>query len=252
MQRLLLLPAYNEEAALRELLPKALAVVPELRIVVLDDGSTDGTSHACGTDRRVALLRHEDNRGLAAATRSLVQHALEVAEDDDVVIMMDADNSMSPDLIPTMLRRIAGGADVVIASRFSGGSERGVPFVRRLYSRGARILFTTFFRLGGVRDYTCAYRAYRVGALRRLHARTPSLFHADGFAAMVELLLNLSSLPGTRIEEVPLHLRYDQKAGDSKMDVPKTVREYLALVVRMKLGPRRARAGSRRVRVQQP
>ncbi|MDQ3459105.1 MAG: glycosyltransferase [Deinococcota bacterium] len=154
---------------------------------------------------------------------------------EDLLVTMDADDTMDPGLIPAMLRAALEGADLVIAFRFAGGSEAGVPRLRKLYSRAARLLIAGMFPLPGVRDYTCGFRMYRVSLLSELSRVKPGLFDAAGFTAPTELLLNLSHLR-PNVAEVPLHLRYDRKVGRSKMRVVSTLWQYLRLLLRLRLG----------------
>jgi dolichol-phosphate mannosyltransferase len=87
----------------------------------------------------------------------------------------------------------------------------------------------------GVRDYTCGYRAYRIGVLKKAVARYGDKLVAErGFACMVELLLKLNAL-GVRFAEIPMQLRYDQKPTATKMDVGNNVRRLLSLLVRWRL-----------------
>jgi dolichol-phosphate mannosyltransferase len=229
----LLLPAYNEERALAELLPKALAVEPKLKITVLNDGSTDRTAQLVQRFPEVKLLRHDANQGLGAALRSLIKEALAKAHTEDLLVTMDADDTMDPQLIPVMLKEVEAGADIVIASRFAGGSELGVPTLRKLFARAARLVIAGLFSLRGVQDYTCGFRMYRASLLHELAQAKPNLFDATGFASGVELLLNLLSLQ-PRVAEVPLHLRYDRKAGRSKMRLAATLCQYLWVLLRLR------------------
>ena len=232
MRVFLLLPAFNEEDALKQLIPKALGVEPPINVVVVDDGSSDNTVGVTlqfqEKDLRVQLIRHERNQGLGAAVRTLLQAAIDQADDDDVLVIMDADNTMDPSLIPKMLARLEEGCEVVIASRFAGGSEHGVPLYRRVCSQGARLAASTMLNIQNVQDYTCGYRAFRAGLARRLSELKPQFVDSNSFTSSVELLLNLSLL-GPRICEVPLELRYDLKPGDSKMNVTHTIAQYFQL-----------------------
>lgn len=228
MRTYLLLPAYNEELALHDLLPKALGVLNAEQIILVDDGSTDRTADVARAFG-VTLLQHERNQGLAGAIRTLFRAAAQLTGPEDVIVTMDSDNTMNPAQIPEMLRAVQVGADIVIASRFvGGGSERGVPPLRRLYSRGTRLLFQTQFPIPGVRDYTCGYRAYRAGLLHAYIRDYPRLFESRGFTAQTEMLFNLSRYRPV-VQEIPLELRYDLKGGGSKMNVTRTIREYLEL-----------------------
>lgn len=227
----LLLPAYNEALTLPSLLEKVFAVPLELRVIVVDDGSRDATAAVVDRYPQVRLIRHDHNRGLGEAFRTLFRTALSEAKPDDLVVTMDADDTMCPDLIVTMLAEVNKGSDVVIASRFANGREVGVPPLRRLLSRLARFSLGLLFAVPNVRDYTCGYRMYRVSLLQQLARAQPDFFEASGFTATVELLLNLSLLRPT-ISEVPLVLRYDRKLGGSKMRVAATLYQYLLLVLR--------------------
>ena len=234
------LPAYNEEIALPRLLARverfaASSQLP-ITVVVYDDGSTD-TTPAIATEWRgavpVVLLDGVRNKGLGAGLRALIEYAVKTGKPDDVLVVMDCDDTHDPAQIPDMLRAMAEGADVAIASRFApGATVRGVPFLRRLTALGVVMLFKTIHPVRGVWDYTCGYRAYRIGLLqdaaRRFGGR---LIEEAGFACMVEALLKLNAM-GARFAEVGLHLRYDLKPTESKMAVSSNIRRLLALLVR--------------------
>lgn len=236
----ILLPAYDEAGNLPFVVEGIAAALNsskiDYRIVVVDDGSRDGTGDvATSLAQRlpVTVAKHEHNLGLARAMDTGLRVVWQQAGQNDVVVTMDADNTHPPDLIPRMVREIRGGADIVIASRYApGGAEEGVPLVRRLLSGGVSLLLRLRFRTPGVRDCSSGYRAYRVGLLH-LAARQYGnrLITAPGFSVMAELLIKLRSFR-PRVVEVPLRLRYDLKKGSSKMRVLQTVCEYGLLLVR--------------------
>lgn len=235
------LPAYNEEQSLPPLLEKFAALkLPEgwtLRVVVVNDGSKDKTSEVARSfsDKlEMRVVDHPQNRGLGGAIMTGLKEcaAMDDAGADSAIVCMDADDTHSPDYIPSMLARLEAGADLVIASRYQKGSkEVGVPPLRRLYSRGARILFALTLRLPGVRDYTCGYRAYRLGMVREaLDTWGESLVEGKGFACTDELLVKMAGLKTKpRLEEVPFVLRYDLKQGASKLPLFKTIFATLKL-----------------------
>lgn len=240
------LPAYNEEDALPPLLHRLHSVSvghfgSTLSVIVVDDGSTDRTAERAkagappGLDLR--LVSHAENRGLNEAVRSGLLAALEQADDDDIVVTMDADDTHAPGLISRMTMLIEEGNDVVVASRFApGGRVLGVPLSRRILSRGASLLFRFVYPVRGVRDYTCGYRAYRAALLKEAFTRWGRQFVSEpGFSCMVDILLKLSRLQAV-ITEVPLVLRYGRKPGKSKMNVRRTVAQTLSLLVRRRLG----------------
>lgn len=239
------LPAYNEAVALPRLLGRIHEVAKKLpdpvRVIVVDDGSHDGTGEAAsrmGTDEvPVRVIWHERNRGLHGALDTGLRAALEGTGPDDWIITMDADDTHPPDLIAQMVAAGGSGASVVIASRFRPGAEwHGLTWDRVLFSHGVSWLFRLLWPMRGVRDYTCGYRAYRADLLHRALARWGDAFiNEPSFACMPDVLWKVSRLRSV-IREVPLALHYDRKPGPSKMDVSRTVRRTLALIVRRRLG----------------
>jgi len=234
----IVLPAYNEAAALPLLLASIaqLPPGPAWSVIVVDDGSSDGTAAAARSfDRGLALdaLVHPHNLGLAAAMRTGLEAACRRAASSDVIVTMDADNTHRPEQIPAMLAALEAGADVVIASRYvRGASQAGVPPHRAALSAGIGWLLRARFGLPGVRDYSCGFRAYRAGLLQQaLAVEGPRLIESQGFVVMTELLVKLAPLR-PRIVEIPLDLRYDRKVGPSKMPTGRTITGYLRLIFR--------------------
>lgn len=236
----LVLPAYNEAPNLPPLLEgveRLAATKPgfDLKVLVVDDGSRDGTAELARSRGAVPveLVRHPKNLGLAAAFRTGLLEACARAHPSDVVVVMDADNSHLPSQIPELLRALDRGTDVAIASRYRKGAQvRGVPGVRRALSTGMSYLFRAVNPIRGVRDYSCGFRAYRAGLLQDAwRTQGEALFAQEGFACMVAMLLRLQR-QGAIFAEIPLDLRYDRKAGASKMKVGATVAKTLALLAR--------------------
>jgi dolichol-phosphate mannosyltransferase len=241
---LVVLPAYNEEARLARLLDRIDASMEEAglqyEVIVVDDGSRDGTERLVQDwAERIPMLvkRHEANQGLGATIRDGLFAAAGRAEAGDVVVTMDADDTHTPGLIRRMVRMIDEGHDVVIASRYQPGARSvGVPFVRRVLSRGASLLFRVLLPIHGVRDFTCGYRAYRAEVIKDAIAEHgPAFVEQEGFQCMVDILLKLRRRP-LIFGEAPLVLRYDVKQSASKMNVPRTVASTLALLLRARLG----------------
>jgi dolichol-phosphate mannosyltransferase len=239
------LPAYNEEDALGELLDRIDESLTEeglaYQVVVVDDGSSDRTydiALRASETRPVIVERHPVNQGLGATVRDGMLAVCEKGGDRDILVTLDADNTHTPGLIARMVRMIREGHHVVIASRYRPGSRvRGVPVLRKILSRGASMLMITLFPIQGVRDYTCGFRAYDLGALKRAVATGgPGFFDQDGFQVMVDILLKLRKEPDLIFGEVPLILRYDQKVGESKMDIGATVRKTFRLIVKHRFG----------------
>jgi dolichol-phosphate mannosyltransferase len=240
----IVLPAFNEEKDLGHLLERVQDALGELglpfEVVIVDDGSTDGTLQVVEQWAKLLPIRavqHETNQGLGATIRDGLREACYIADAKDVIVTLDADNSHTPELILSLVRSVREGHDVVIASRFRPGSRvRGVPFGRRLLSRAAGIALKITFPIQGVRDYTCGYRAYRAEVLQQVTQDHPDFFDQDGFQVMVDILLKLRRNKNLIFGEEPLILRYDQKSGSSKMNVAATAADTLRLVIRRRFG----------------
>ena len=237
------LPAYNEEIALPRLLLRierfSQASARPITVVLYNDGSSDGTVPiARDWQQRLPLVVVDGvvNKGLGAGLCALVGYAVANAADNDVLVVMDCDDTHDPAQIDDMLRHIADGADVVIGSRYVRGAlVQGVPPLRRITALGAAALFKLIHPVRGVWDYTCGYRAYRVGLLKEAARRYGDRLIAErGFACMVELLLKLNTLHA-RCAEIPLQLRYDQKPTETKMGVGSNMRRLLVLLIRWRV-----------------
>ena len=247
----LALPAYNEEEAVEpqlRALDRAMSIerMP-YRVILVNDGSSDNTrsiAESLTDELPLEVVNHEVNMGLSGAMRTGLTRAVETTSEHDIIASLDTDNTQPVDLIPRMVRLVREGNDVVVASRYRYGScIRGVSFRRRVMSRGAGILFQTVHPIRGVRDFTCGFRAYR----RDILAQAIELYGDDfiaepGFSCQIEILVKLAAL-GAIITEVPMVLRYDLKAGASKMNVKRTVVDTLWLLLRARfgVGVRRAR-----------
>jgi dolichol-phosphate mannosyltransferase len=238
------LPAFNEEARIGSLLDHIDESLQEARlayhVVVVDDGSGDATASIVegrGVRMPITLCRHRVNLGLGATLRDGLLEAAGRAADRDIVVTMDADDTHTPGLILRMTGMISEGYDVVVASRYRTGSRSiGVPWSRRLLSYGGSWMLRLLFPIRGIRDYTCGYRAYRASALKdAIGAYGDRFVDQDGFQSTLDILLKLRTRP-LHFGEVPFLLRYDIKEGATKMDVPRTIRKTLQLILVRRLG----------------
>ena len=226
MTPLVVLPTYQEAENVEVVLRRLRAAVPEAHVLVVDDGSPDGTAELA---EKVAdelgsidVLRRGGKSGLGNAYRAGFAWGFEHGY--DVLIEMDADLSHHPEALPEMLAVIDAGADLVIGSRYvPGGSTPDWPRVRRALSLFGNRYASAVLGLD-VRDATAGFRAFRRSILDRIdlgHSR------ADGYGFQVELVYRIVRLGG-RIVEVPITFT-DRVEGRSKMS-GRIVVEALSLV----------------------
>ncbi|MFM7871950.1 MAG: polyprenol monophosphomannose synthase, partial [Actinomycetota bacterium] len=231
MSTTVVLPTYNERPNIVALLEALRQVIPEASILVIDDGSPDGTGAAaeeCATRLGNIDVQHRAGKeGLGSAYRFGFARVLSSMTDpDSIVVTMDSDFSHDPAVVPQLVAAIRGGADAVIGSRYVvGGGTVDWPVHRRLLSRLGN-LYTGAILGVGVRDCTSGFRAYRAQALRSIRPETTS---ADGYAFLTELVVRLSR-QGSRIEEIPITF-VDRRYGTSKMS-GRIIAESMLLVTR--------------------
>lgn len=238
------LPAYNEEASLPKLLDKLVLLEDNfgsnLKVVVVNDGSSDRTGEILKQYSEkypfVHYIHHFKNKGLGEAMKTLFDHLLKTASDEDIAITLDADNTHNPKIIPALVKKLQEEKlDLVIASRFTpGGKEIGLSVLRQVYSRGAKLFFKTFFPIKNVNDYSCGFRAYRMGYVRKAFATYDGeVITSSGFECMVEILARFSKI-GIKAGEYPLVLEYNLKESPSKMRVMRTISGYFKLLNKVK------------------
>ena len=232
MRPLVVIPTYNESENIERMLQRVHDCLPEAGVLVVDDGSPDGTADlveaAASGYPDVHLLRRRGKSGLGSAYRAGFAWGLERGY--DAFVEIDADFSHDPAALPQVVAPLAEGFDVSIGSRYvEGGSIPNWAWHRHLLSRGGNIYASVVLGLG-VADSTAGYRCYSAGILRRLDLER---IRAEGYGFQIEMTYRAKQ-HGARIKEVPISF-VDREAGTSKMS-SFIVIEALALVTWWALG----------------
>ncbi|ROR90738.1 dolichol-phosphate mannosyltransferase [Nocardioides aurantiacus] len=209
----MVVPTYDEAANIVPLLQRLRAAQPGVDVLVVDDGSPDGTGRLAeeyaAADAAVSVLHRTEKQGLGAAYLHGFRVALERGY--DVVGEMDADGSHQPEQLGRLLEALPG-ADLVIGSRWvPGGSIVNWPRHRELLSRGGNLYTRTLLGIE-VRDATAGFRLFRRSTLERIRLEeTASL----GYVFQTDLA-HRTLRAGLRVREVPIEF-VERVRGESKM-----------------------------------
>jgi dolichol-phosphate mannosyltransferase len=213
LSALVIVPTYNERTNL-PVLVEELMRHPDVRVLVVDDQSPDGTGEVADSlarqyAGRVEVMHRSGKRGLGRSYIDGIKKAIH--EPVDLICQMDADLSHDPRQLPDLLAA-AGGADVVLGSRYiPGGAIVNWPKRRRLLSRFANLYIRLVTRLGA-RDCTTGYRCWRREALAALPL---DRFFSEGYSFLIEMLF-VAARRGCRVAEVPITF-VERREGESKI-----------------------------------
>lgn len=243
---LVIVPTYNEAESLPAIIPRIRAAVPWADVLVVDDGSPDGTGaiadRLAADDVRVRVLHRRSKDGLGRAYLAGFELALDGGY--DLVAEIDADGSHDPAELARMAQIAAGiegesggGADLVIGSRWvPGGAVEHWPWRRRAISRIANRYAAIMLRTR-IRDITAGYRVFRADALRAIHLDDVA---SAGYCFQIDLAWRVERA-GMRVDEHPIRFT-ERTEGRSKMTIG-IVLESLWLVTRWGIGSRFRRQG---------
>jgi dolichol-phosphate mannosyltransferase len=213
----LILPTYNEaenlERLVRTALPRLAEAAPEHRVLVVDDGSPDGTGQIA--DRladefgAVEVMHRNAKEGLGRAYLAGFRHAL--AAGADLLLEMDSDFSHDPADLPRLIRA-ADDVDLAIGSRYvPGGGVENWPLYRRALSRGGSLYARAFLGVP-VHDLTGGFKCFRRRTLEGIDYLNT---HADGYGFQIELTYR-AYRAGFAVREIPIVFR-EREHGTSKM-----------------------------------
>lgn len=191
-----LVPAYNEASTIVEILERVSALDLDKQIVVVDDGSTDGTGDLAERwrdGRDDVIIIRQENRGKGAAIRAAIPHT-----DGEIAVIQDADLEYDPSDVPALIEPIERGvADVVFGSRLSGGRpQRAYLFWHLVGNRFLSLLTNLLFNTT-ISDMETGYKAFRIEVLRSLDLRQ------DDFGIEPEITAKVCKR-GLRVYELPI------------------------------------------------
>ena len=214
MEKLVIIPTYNERENINALIARLLSLPHGLEVLVVDDHSPDGTAEVVegwsARDPRVHLISRPGKLGLGSAYRDGFRYALEHGA--DYVFEMDADFSHDPDAIGEFLQHIAE-ADVVLGSRYLKGVTVVNWPLKRLVLSYAANLYTRLVTGLPVNDATGGYKCFRRRALEAIRL---DKVRSDGYSFQIEMSFKCWR-KGFRIAEIPI-VFVDRQAGVSKMN----------------------------------
>ena len=212
---LVIIPTYNERENIRLIVGRLHAALPDVHVLIADDGSPDGTGKvadelAAAGDGRIHVLHRTEKNGLGAAYIAGFRWGLE--RNYTVLVEMDADGSHAPEQLHLLLAKVDAGADLVLGSRYvPGGTVVNWPMRREVLSRGGNL----YSRLAlGVKiaDITGGYRAFRREVLEKLDL---DAIESHGYCFQVDMAWRTLQA-GFTVAEVPITFT-ERVIGDSKM-----------------------------------
>ena len=215
-KRLVVIPTYNESSNVTILIPRLFKYIPDLSILIVDDGSPDGTAEICKKLRKQFPNLHIMNRGAKRGFASAYLQGFNIGLNKgyDEIVQMDADMSHRVRDLKRMIdvKEEIIDAEVVIGSRWiKGGSTENWPIRRQLLSRAANFYTEIMLNLH-VSDCTGGFRIYSADTLRKIDL---DQIKSEGYSFQIEMT-RAAKKAGARIIEVPIVFR-ERENGVSKM-----------------------------------
>ncbi len=229
MRVTVIVPTYNEAGNIEQLCEGIRSALPDAAILVVDDGSPDGTAALARSlaDRlgNLEVLERAEKSGLGAAYRAGMAHAIE--QGAEICVQIDADLSHPTSALPALVANVEHGADLAIGSRYvPGGRTVDWPWSRLALSRWGNRYVAGVLGLA-VNDATAGFRAYSTPALERMNYQSIA---ATGYGFQVEMTHRLVRAGGS-IVEFPITFT-ERQEGASKMS-GNIVNEAFVLVLKL-------------------
>lgn len=221
---LIVVPAYNEAGSLPMLMEALFAACPQCEVVVVDDGSCDGTADRLAGGR-AHVLRHCINRGQGAALQTGIEFAL--LQGAEVIVTFDADGQHRPEDIAKLVEPIVeGDYDVALGSRFLGHAH-GIPWSRKLLLKAA-VQFTRIFSGILVTDSHNGLRAFSARAAASIQLTMDRMAHASEILEQIQR-------GGWRWKEVPVDIYYTPYSMEKGQRSSEALKLLLQLVMKRAL-----------------
>ena len=216
-------PAYNEEHGLRGVLEQLLAMLATLplpsELIVVDDGSVDGTAAIAATFAGVIVLRHDHNRGYGAALKQGIRHARY-----DLICITDADGTYPNERIPELIQMVEQGYHMVVGAR--SGAQVAIPLVRRP-AKWVINRLANWISGERIADVNSGLRVFRRNVVLRFFRVLPNSF---SFTTTITLAMLTN---GFRVAYMPVN--YYARLGKSKIHPIRDTLNFVQLILRIGL-----------------
>lgn len=229
MQKIIIvIPTYNEAENIEKLIgliSKNTCAIPNtlFEILVVDDNSPDNTAVIVRdiqtTYPNLHILCRNGKKGIGSAYIDGINHVLNKL-DADILFQMDADFSHNPKYIPSMIKELEDGHDIVIGSRYISGSQlsKSWPLIRLINSKICNMTARRILGINKIKDCTGGFRAIKTEILRKVNLNE---INADSYSFQIIFLYKLQ-LAGAKIKEIPI-LFNNRLKGKSKMNIVDTI-----------------------------
>jgi len=230
MKLSIIIPCYNEEKGIPNLVSQLDPVVKELKkkyvceLIFVDDGSIDGTNALLHkhykNSKNVVILKHKKNKNLGAALKTGFAHA-----SGDFIAALDSDCTYSPKLFITMLNMMDDKTDIVTVSPYHPkGRVTNVQFYRVFLSRSASMIYK-FLLNSKIHTFSAMVRVYKKQVIKDVK------FKSNSFLGVTEIMIR-AILRGYRVIELPAEVKV-RKYGVSKMKTASVILEHIGLMTKI-------------------
>ncbi len=220
MKKTIIIPAYNEEKSIKELVKRVKKICSQGdEVIVVDDGSCDNTGKIA-EEMGVRVLKHKSNKGKAIALKTGFRHAK-----NDVIVTIDADCTYPPEEIPKLIKNLKR-CDLVVGSRFRNGIPPHAP-IHKSIANILGSIFASIILFRKITDVTSGMRAFRKDVVEACKIRAKGLdFEAEFTSKAIAL--------GFRYREVPIG--FEERRGRSKLRFLRDMIKFSIAILRGRFG----------------